>query len=104
VNEARTLLPSDGTFIAQQVSIGARHQLHIYKAIFVKVDPPTDQDLFIQAIEPALSRAFDEALSIDVLKDSDACPCSKEQVSVSISVEVLPCSKAQITDSIETDL
>ena len=98
------MLSSGRSFIAQEVSIRARHELHVYISVFVEVDPPTDQDLFVQAFESALSGALKEALTVQVLEEPRAFGCTEQEVGVTISVQVLPGSEAQIAYTCEPDL
>ena len=104
LNKARSLLSSGGPFIAQEVSIRARHELHVYISVFVKVDPPTDQDFFVQAVESALSGALNEALPVYILEESNALSRAEQEVRVPVSIKVLPRSEAQIAYASEADL
>ena len=91
-------------FVAQEISIRARHELHVGVPISVKVDPPADQDLILKPGESALRRPLNEAASVDVLEEAHPAACSEEEVGVPVGVEVLPGTEAQVANACEPDL
>jgi hypothetical protein len=97
------LAPTD-TLVAQQVPVGARHELHVDEPVLVEVDPPTDQDLFRQIGESALRRPLDQMPASDILEEPHAAPRPDQEIRPAIAVQILPRPEAQVAHSAQTHL